>query len=154
MGSTLVPIVPTLPEQSSLSGCQFEYDDGRKCLDLKIHARNLCQPHYRALARAGAFSNAGAKPDDGEVVSNITALTKAKERIERYAPFAARLVLKAAKAAALKGDSKPAEWLLTHSRAVEPVSPRSSSPRESTGVVINVVGSLAGVKIDKQQGSE
>jgi hypothetical protein len=44
-----------------------------------------------------------------------------RQHLEKHAFRAAELQIAGAERAALKGDTRPAEWLLLHTRTVEPV---------------------------------
>lgn len=122
-------------------GCSFEYDDGSKCLDTKLFARNLCGRHYQQLRRIGAFDS---KPtaDVVDVLSNVNAerISKARDILERAAPTIARTWIRSAKVAALKGHHKASQDLLT---AIDVVtSAQKDSP--ASALTINVGVKLAG----------
>lgn len=129
---------------ATIPGCAFEYDDGSKCLDLKLFARNLCARHYQQLRRIGAFDR---KPtaDVVDVVSNVNAerLNKARDILERAAPTIARTWIRSAKVAALKGHHKASQDLLT---AIDVVKQASKDSPASAPLTINVGVKLAGVK--------
>jgi len=159
MGSSLVPLSTILqtaqtpsPETPAPVGCWFELSEGVKCGLTETIGRGLCSAHYHKLRRAGLFRKPNPEESTEQVALNVDILSRAKDRLERLTPYAARKLRRAIEAAADKGDSKPIEWLLTHTKVVEPVNARSSSPSQSTGVTINVLGTLAGVEIKKKDG--
>lgn len=137
--NSLIPVV----QAEVIPGCSFEYDDGRKCYDLKIFARNLCCRHYNQLRRLGAFdSKPTATP--GEAISNIESerIEKARSILRRATPHLARLAVKASKVAADKGDAKPSIALLQATDVIKP--PQKDSNTSSPGITINVGVKLAG----------
>lgn len=146
--SSDVEHVETLPDLSQGTGCGFVFDDGRKCLSLKIKARNLCERHYAVLRRAGAFdASRNLTATEDEVLDNSVRLGKARQILERSAPYAARRLREAVKVAASKGHSGPAEWLLLHSRAVRPVPQvREGKGFSDSPIQINIAVPLAGMK--------
>jgi len=74
-------------------GCQFENDQGLKCGLTKLLARGYCPKHYRQLQRSGVFTELSKRtndPSSEDLVSvNADKLLKAKDRLERLAPYAA-----------------------------------------------------------------
>ena len=158
MGS---PVVPNLASQTSLQaanpgnpeivpspilGCGFTYDNGLKCLDLKLFARGYCTRHYSQLRRMGAFAVKG-QADTLDVLGEVERLRmdKALSILQRASPHLARLVVKASKVAANRGDVKPAAWGLLHSRAIDPVA-KDGPTQQSSAPIINIGFALAGVK--------
>lgn len=69
--------------------------------------------------------------------------TRALQHFQRNSFAYARLHLKAAEIAAAGGDSKPAEWGLLHTRAVEPIAKPDGG---GGGLVVNVGVVLPGLK--------
>jgi hypothetical protein len=138
--NTASPLIVAEP----MRGCGFEYDDGRKCLDLKLFARGLCGKHYSQLRRAGAFAAKGTA-DVLDVVGEVERLRldKALSILQRASPHLARLVVKASKVAADKGDVKPAAWGLLHSRAIQPLA--KDAQVANLAPTINIGFALAGI---------
>lgn len=61
--------------------------------------------------------------------------TLVKRYLEKHAYRAAELQVAGAEIAARKGDTRPAEWLLLHTRVVEPVRTQHEG---GGGVVVNI----------------
>lgn len=129
-------------------GCQFENDQGLKCGLTKLLARGYCPKHYRQLQRSGVFTELSKRtndPSSEDLVSvNADKLLKAKDRLERLAPYAVVQFKKAIKLAADKGDHKPAKDLLLLSKAIEPIEKVASFASQS-GVLVKVGVRLAGL---------
>lgn len=146
-------VVSSVVHPAPAVGCSFDLGDGRKCLSLQIKSRGLCIKHYAQLLRAGAFhAGANAPFDPAAIELNRDRLIAAKGQLERMAPYAVQQIRHAIKHAAAKGDSRPAEWVLLHSRAIAPVAvDRQSS---SSGVTVNVGVALAGASERKIVGTQ
>jgi hypothetical protein len=110
-------------------------------------ARGYCSRHYRALARRGAFKPnrppIGTATTEKGVQRNLDRLSEAKEKLERAAPAFARHLVQASKIAAQKGDSRPAEWGLLHSRAVAPIDATKDEPGRAP--IINIGVKVSGI---------
>src|SRR5262249_54272514 len=107
-----------------IRACQYDLPDG-KCGQRTV-ARGYCSKHYRVLNRRGAFNDqrshtlAPATTQRG-IDRNMDAVRRAREKLERAAPEFAEHIRTAAKVAAQKGDSRPAERGLLHSTALAPL---------------------------------
>lgn len=127
------------------ASCAYRESDGSLCAKTTV-AKGFCSSHYYKLKRAGAFAKpSAAKPSPGHatVLANAKSLRKAQRQLEANAPtFVAHLVV-ASENASKKGDSKPAEWALLHSRAIAPIAATS---KEASGVTINVGVKVSGTE--------
>jgi len=107
-----------------------------------VAARGCCHAHYSKLKRAGAF---GTKA----ITTTGSTTLQAKALLHQHAEEYARLHMKGARVAARRGDTRPADWALLHTRTVDPVSKEgeSGSPR----VVVQVGFALPGLGVGAQQ---
>jgi hypothetical protein len=79
------------------------------------------------------------------VSRNLNSLQVAREKLERAAPEFAEHIRRAAKVAARKGDSKPAEWALLHTRSVAPVAPAKPTAERDDRVIVQIGVKVCGV---------
>jgi hypothetical protein len=113
---------PEQPAQLELSGCLYEID-GYFC-GQPVRARGYCMRHYKILNRKGAFKDTRELPpgSDAETVDrNMGHVERARQALDAHAEAAVAHLMTAAEAAAKKGDSGPAQWILLHTRTVQPV---------------------------------
>jgi hypothetical protein len=127
--------------------CQYDLPDG-KCGQRTV-ARGYCSKHYRVLNRRGAFSSqrshtlAPATTEKG-IDRNMAALRRAREKLEQAAPEFAEHIKTASRVAAQKGDSRPAEWGLLHSRAIASLSGEKDELGKQP--IINIGVKISGVR--------
>lgn len=135
----------TGPGPMIIRQCQYDLPGG-KCGQRTV-ARGYCNRHYRVLNRRRAFNDrrshtlAPATTEKG-VQRNVDAVRRAREKLERAAPQFAEDLKMASRVAAQRGDSRPAEWGLLHSRAVLPAAPEKTAA--AIGTTINI-----GVKVSE-----
>lgn len=122
MGRNTAGTQPEHTGKRELSGCVYE-TDGYFC-GQPVRARGYCMRHYKILGRKGAFKDIRPIPPGSDADTadrNMGHLERARLQLERHTETFVQHLLTAAENAAKKGDSRPAEWGLLHSRAVEPV---------------------------------
>lgn len=116
----------------ALAGCSFRLSAIENPCGLPVKARGYCSTHYRKLARLGAFNGSG--------VSNTKQMTsEAKVWLGTVALDVAKMMVTGARIAARKGDTRPAEWILLHTKTVDPVNKESGSKVERVNVQIGLV---------------
>lgn len=115
-----------VPATLGTSGCLYELA-GKFC-GATVRARGYCQRHYKLLNRHGAFKPAKPEPlepgsatTEAQIDRNLGHLERARLALEKHTEALVGHLMVAAERAALKGDSRPAEWGLLHSRALQPV---------------------------------
>lgn len=140
--------VPVDKSASTLgTGCQFE-TDGIFC-GAKIRARGYCPKHYKILQRRGAFEDIAHNVPAEVVDRNLGHIERARQVLDKHAETFAQHLITAAEVAARKGDSKPAEWGLLHTRTVEPVfmggGGKAAGAHEGQGIRV-----LIGVQLGQQ----
>lgn len=128
-------------------GCAYDVA-GHLC-GAKPRARGYCMPHYRALKRRGAFeltARKGTAPGltEAAIDRNLGHLDRARLLLQENTAVLVQNLLDAAAVAAKRGDSKPAEWALLHSRTLEPVltggaaSAKGSNDHQGVRVIVGV----------------
>ncbi len=120
--------------------CNYTLENGAKCNSPNTIARGYCEKHYRALKRAGAFEDLVPKPSRRSdlVLANVASVKRARKQLLKNMPTYADLHLVASKNAAQKGDAKPIEWAMLHTRTVEPIAEAKGSPASGTTINIGV----------------
>lgn len=129
-----------------ITGCLFDIGKGKTC-GAEMRARGFCRKHYAQLARKGAFRPGTEAPADPKTAAdvNLGHLARARSVIEQHSETFVKYLLMAAKVAARKGDSKPAEWALLHSRTLEPIAAAPKGPQnELQGVRVLIGVQLGG----------
>jgi hypothetical protein len=98
------------------------------------------------LKRSGAFSDLDihTKPRSDHLAVNVKAIKRAHKKLLKNAPDYVDIHLAAARNAAERGDSKPAEWAILHTRTVEPIAEKGSSA--TAGTTINIGVKVSGVE--------
>jgi hypothetical protein len=138
-------------DTAGTTGCL--YDLAGKLCGNPIRARGYCEKHYKVLNRRGAFRAAPltlqpATTTD-QVDRNLGHLERARQALDAHAEKLVEHLLTAAEVAARKGDSKPAEWGLLHTRTVEPVfmggGGKAAGAHEGQGIRV-----LIGVQLGQQ----
>lgn len=116
----------TAETSPGISGCL--YDSAGVLCGEKVRARGFCKRHYNILARRGAFKPTektslapGSAVTEQSIARNLGHIERARLRLEEHTETLVNHLLLAAEIAAKKGDSRPAEWALLHSRTVQPV---------------------------------
>lgn len=128
------------------SACLYE-TAGELCGKPAI-ARGYCRRHYKALHTAGAFklgARLNMRPDAitaGNLDRNLGHIERARIALEAHTEALVQILIEAARNAAKKGDSRPAEWALLHARAFEPVltGGHASGKGDSAGGVKVIIG--------------
>lgn len=104
----------------TLASCLYD-TDGAIC-GAKVRARGYCSKHYKVMLRAKAFDP--ARPISGgaaNVDRNLGHIDRARQALVEYTEEIVHIYMEGARRAAKKGDTRPAEWLLLHTRTLEPV---------------------------------
>ena len=102
--------------------------------------RGRCMPHYMRYCRA-------LKDPQRAVKLKVDNTLAAKQYLKSEAFEAAKVLMAGARVAARKGDTRPAEWILLHTRSVEPVNKDGDiGPRVvvQVGVALPGLGSQPG----------
>lgn len=135
---------------SSTTGCHYEMA-GQLC-GAVVRARGYCRKHYMALNRRGAFDagrplQPGAAITEAQVERNIGHLDRARLLLQQHTEELVGILIEAARKAAKRGDSKPAEWALLHSRTLEPVLTGGAAARPGAKEVEQGVRVIIGVQL-------
>lgn len=142
---------------SAGTGCQFETVTGF-CGE-PVRARGYCSKHYKVMNRKGAFKPAeraplapGATVTDPAIERNLNTLERARLKLEGYSEELIDCLVLAAKVAASKGNSAPAENALLHARVLAPIATPSNGKdtggiRVLVGVQLGTTASVPGTAV-------
>jgi hypothetical protein len=124
--------------------------DGAICGD-KVRARGYCSRHYKVMLRANAFEPTRPISGNPETVArNVGHLDRARLLLQAHTEELVSILLEAARKAAKRGDSKPAEWALLHSRTLEPVLTGGAAARPNGKDTDTGVKVIIGVQLSTQ----
>ena len=123
--------------------CEYRDADGTPChtpARYKKPGRQFCQKHYLRLYKASKLPLDTSPHTLASGLKGAAALRAAKEKLENAAEEYADLHLLGTRCAAIKGNTAPAEWALTHTRAIAPIEKGDNGPRISVQVGIALPG--------------
>ena len=126
------------PRTAKKPNCEFRDPDGVACLSEAAFikpGRIYCRTHYDKLRRDGKLAPLFTPTD--KIAFKVKT---ASDFLHTAAPAYAELHFLGAMNAAQEGNTKPCEWLLEHTRVVQPIEKGDSGPRISVQVGIALPG--------------
>lgn len=121
-------------------GCCFETPTG--ACGASTRARGYCSKHYKVMTRRGAFKAPGlassTPPDFTRIDPSLDTVARARLKLEAYSEELIDCLVVAAKIAASKGNSAPAENALLHARVLSPLITAGKGDGNSGGVRVLV----------------